>query len=150
MSSGLIAALLSERCTVAVFVDSSVWIAFFNGEELAEVEWLHRALGRQRVACGDIVVTEVLQGFRHHRDFVLARCALQSLSPKPMLGVDRALRAAEHYRTLRRRGITVRKTVDTLIATYCIDEGLTLLHRDRDFDPFEEHLGLSVLRTGLD
>ena len=134
---------------MTVFVDSSVWIAFFNGVGCPEVAWLDAALGQRRLACGDLVVAEVLQGFRRERDFERARRALMTLDPQPMLGVERAIRAASHYRALRRRGLTVRKTVDALIATYCLDEGLTLLHDDRDFDAFEAHLGLAVLRPSL-
>lgn len=91
---------------------------------------------------GDIVITEVLQGFRRDRDFLRARQLLTAFDAVTVLGPARAVRAAKHHRFLRQRGVTIRKTIDTLIATCCIDEGFELLHADRDFRPFAQHLGL--------
>ena len=101
-------------------------------------------LGRRRVMLGDLIITEVLQGFGGERDFEIARRALQGFTVVAIVDADVAVQAARNYRLLRNRGITVRKTIDTLIATRCIVDGLTLMHSDRDFDPFVEHLGLQV------
>ncbi len=125
-----------------IFVDSSVWIDYFNGSDTPATERLHALLGREPLIVGDIVVTEVLQGFRRDRDFRMARDVLKAFDVIGVLGPERAVRAAENHRNLRRRGVTVRKTIDTLIATCCIDEGLRLLHSDRDFQPFVRYLGL--------
>jgi predicted nucleic acid-binding protein len=127
-----------------VLVDSSVWIAYFNGLETAETAVLDRLLGRDRVAIGDLILTEVLQGFRDDADFAVARDLLASLTVFALLGPTRAVRAAEHYRTLRKLGITIRKTSDTVIATFCLEQRMPLLYADRDFDPFVQHLGLRV------
>lgn len=103
---------------------------------------LDAALGTSRIVVGDLVLTEVLQGFRAEPDFRMARALMLHLDVRAVLSPERALRAADNCRLLRNKGITVRKTVDTLIATYCIDEHLPLLHDDKDFLPFEQHLGL--------
>jgi predicted nucleic acid-binding protein len=99
-------------------------------------------LGRELLVVGDVVITEVLQGFRTDADFRKARELMSAFDTVNVLGAERAVRAAENHRTLRRLGVTVRKTIDTLIATCCIDEGYWLLHADRDFEPFVRHLGL--------
>ena len=125
-----------------VFVDSSVWIDYFNGVETPECEFLDRLLGREPVAIGDLVLAEVLQGFHADADFRTARELMTALTVYELLGPARAVRVAGNYRSLRRKGITVRKTTDAVIATFCIEENLPLLYSDRDFDPFVEHLGL--------
>lgn len=125
-----------------VLVDSSVWIAYFNGIETRESALLDGLLGREPVAIGDLILTEVLQGFRDDADYATARELLAGLTIFELLGKVRAIRAAEHYRSLRKMGVTVRKTTDTIIATFCIEERLPLLYVDRDFAPFVEHLGL--------
>lgn len=125
-----------------ILVDSGVWIDYFNGRPGPETDYLDGLLGREPVAIGDIVLAEVLQGFRSERDYRRARTLLTSLSVLELLDGARALRVAENYRSLRRRGITVRSAVDAVIATYCIDERLPLLYSDRDFDAFARHLGL--------
>jgi predicted nucleic acid-binding protein len=125
-----------------ILVDSSVWIGYFNGRRTRETDFLDGLLGHEPVAIGDVVLAEVLQGFRAERDYRRARSLLTSLTVLELLDASRALRVADNYRTLRRRGVSVRGTVDAIIATYCIDEGLPLLHADRDFEPFERHLGL--------
>jgi len=125
-----------------IFVDSSVWIAYFNGIDSPQTNALDVALGTSRIVVGDLVLTEVLQGFRADADFRKARALMLHLDVRAVLSTELALRAAEHYRFLRNKGITVRKTMDTLIATFCIQEGLPLLHDDKDFSPFEQHLGL--------
>lgn len=128
-----------------ILVDASVWIDFFNGTYTPEVTLLHRLLGRAPLVGGDLVVAEVLQGFREDRDHDQAKEALLRFPVLPMGGVDLALESAANYRTLRRKGITVRKTIDCWIATFCLRENLELLHADRDFDPFAHHLGLQVV-----
>ncbi|MAY25567.1 MAG: PIN domain nuclease [Polycyclovorans sp.] len=131
-----------------IFVDSSVWIAYFNGVDSEPTRLLDTALGTTRIVVGDLVLAEVLQGFRADRDFRQARTLMLHLDVRSVLSPALALRAAEHYRFLRRQGTTVRKTIDTVIATYCIDEDLPLLHDDTDFLPFEQHLGLRRAEIG--
>jgi predicted nucleic acid-binding protein len=125
-------------------VDSSVWIDYFGGQVTPQTDLLHDALGRQEIALGDIILCEVLQGYRHQQDFDAARQALLQFPVYALGGIEIALRSAENYRALRQQGITVRKTIDCLIATFVIERGFALLHSDRDFDPFERHLGLRV------
>jgi predicted nucleic acid-binding protein len=127
-------------------VDSSVWIDYFGGKVTPQTELLHEALGWQEIGIGDIILCEVLQGYRRQKDYDAARRALLQFPVYTVGGTEIALRSAENYRALRRRGITIRKTIDCLIATFAIERGLTLLHCDRDFDPFETHLGLRVVR----
>ncbi len=125
-----------------IVVDSSVWIDFFNGVSTPEVERLDGLLGEMPLAIGDLILVEVLQGFRHRRDVAKARQLFQSLTLLPMLEGRNAWVAAENYRRLRSKGITVRKTIDGIIATACIEANLPLLFSDRDFLPYVEHLGL--------
>ena len=127
-----------------IVVDSSVWIDFFIGVSTPEVERLDGLLGVTPVAIGDLILVEVVQGFRLEKDVAMARQLFRSLAPLPMLGARNAWRAAENYRELRRRGITVRKTIDGIIATACIEANLPLLFSDRDFLPYVEHLGLGA------
>jgi predicted nucleic acid-binding protein len=127
-------------------VDSSVWIDYFGGKVTPQTDLLHAALGWQTIALGDIILCEVLQGFHRQQDFDAARQALLQFPVYSIGGTDIAIKSAESYRALRRQGITVRKTIDCLIASFVIDRGFTLLHSDRDFDPFETHLGLRVAR----
>lgn len=129
-----------------ILVDSSVWIDYFRGTSSPQTDRLDSLLGIEPIATGDLCLTEVLQGFGDERDFAQAKALLTSLIIVPIGGKDVAIEAARNFRTLRAKGITVRKTVDTLIATRCIESGLALLYSDRDFDPFVDHLGLrSVL-----
>ena len=125
-----------------IFVDSSVWIDYFRGIATKETERLDALLGTEPIAIGDLVLTEVLQGFKNDRDFNQAKKLLTSLVVVDMLGQEIAIQAARNFRLLREHGITVRKTIDTLIATYCIENDLALLHSDHDFDAFVEHLNL--------
>ena len=127
-------------------VDSSVWIDYFGGRVTPQTELLHEALGWQALGLGDIILCEVLQGYRRQEDYDAARRALLQFPVYTIGGTEIALRSAENYRALRRQGITIRKTIDCLIATFVIERGLALLHSDRGFDPFEEHLGLRVVR----
>lgn len=128
-----------------ILVDSSVWIDYFRGTPTAASERLDSLLGSEPLAIGDLIMAEVLQGFMRDQDFNLAEKLLSSLTVVDLGGLEIAIRAAKNYRTLRRLGITARKTIDTLIATRCIVSGYTLLHTDRDFDPFVEHLGLCTV-----
>ena len=128
-----------------ILVDSSVWIDYFRGKLTPQTEKLDSLLGQQPLAIGDLILTEVLQGFDDDRDFKSARTLLTSLMVVELGGQEIAVQAAKNFRTLRRRGFTVRKTIDTVIATRCIEDGYDLLHADRDFDPFVKHLGLRSL-----
>lgn len=128
-----------------ILVDSSVWIDYFRGVASPPVEKLDTLLGSEPLAIGDLILTEVLQGFSADREFNQAKSLLTSLSVVEIGGVDIAIQAARNFRALRVLGVTVRKTIDTLIATRCIERGYTLLHADRDFDPFVTHLGLRVI-----
>ena len=125
-----------------VLVDSSVWIDFFNGRESRETDLLALLLRRRILLTGDLILAEVLQGFRHKRDMDKARRALLSLAYADIVGQEVALASAMNDHLLRRRGITTRKTVDVIIATFCVRNGHVLLHADRDFEPMTVHLGL--------
>ncbi|AJR26838.1 MULTISPECIES: type II toxin-antitoxin system VapC family toxin [Sphingobium] len=128
-----------------ILVDSSVWIDFFRGTPSRETDILDELLGQEPLLIGDLVLAEVLQGFSADRDFKHAYRLLGSLELIEIGGREIALQAARNFRSLRARGITVRKTIDTLIATRCIEAGINLLHNDQDFDPFTEHLGLNSI-----
>ena len=130
-----------------ILVDSSVWIDYFRGISTPESDCFDALLGREPLAIGDLIATEVLQGFTADRDYERAKALLDTLEWIEIGGRDVALAAAENYRLLRARGVTVRKTIDTLIATRCITDGLALLYSDRDFDPFADYLGLHRLPT---
>ena len=127
-------------------VDSSVWIDFFagTGPHRPAVGWLQQLLGHGevRIVVPDLVLFEVLRGFRHERDHRQARVLMESLSIEQVGGTDVALAAAQHYRSLRAQGITVRSAIDVLVAAFCIERDYALLHRDRDFDAFEDLRGL--------
>ena len=125
-----------------VLVDSSVWIDFFNGVDSEGANLLDPLLKHETVIIGDLILAEVLQGFRSDRDYRLARRLLTSLDVRDLLGREMAVRVADNYRKLRKSGYTVRKTVDLVIATYCIEHTIPLLHSDRDFEPLSEFLGL--------
>lgn len=125
-----------------ILVDSSVWIDYFNGVATAQTDKLDSLLGEEPLAIGDLILTEVLQGFVSDREFERARKLLTSLTVVDLGGREIAMRAARHFRALRRLGITVRKTIDLVIATRCIESHYDLLYSDRDFDPFVRHFGL--------
>ena len=128
-----------------ILVDSSVWIDYFNGTITQQTGRLDGLLGREPLAIGDLILTEVLQGFADEREFNQARKMLTSLMVVELGGLEIAIQAAKNFRALRRLGLTVRKTIDTIIATRCIESGYDLLHCDRDFDPFVQHLGLRAI-----
>ena len=127
-----------------ILVDSSVWIGYFSGIETWQTELLDKALSNLPIVVGDLILAEVLQGFRSNRDFETAKELLGALTFRSMGGYDVAIQSAENDRHLRRSGITVRKTINVIIATFCIIEDLTLLHDDRDFDPMAMHLSLKT------
>ena len=128
-----------------ILVDSSVWIDYFKGTITAQTEKLDSLLGHEPLAIGDLILTEVLQGFADETAFNEARKTLTSLDVVELGGPEIAVQSAKNSQTLRRLGVTVRKTIDTVIATRCIESGYDLLHNDRDFDPFAKHLGLRVV-----
>ena len=125
-----------------IMVDSSVWIDYFNGRDTPETTQLDSLLGIQPIAIGDIILTEVLQGFRNDEDYQTAKSLLTSLTIFELLGEMMALKSAENYRLLRKQGITIRKTVDVIIASFCIENDLPLLFLDKDFIPFVKYLKL--------
>ena len=125
-----------------IFVDSSVWVDYFNGNPTPETDRLDSLLGIEPVATGDLILAEVLQGFRNDKDYKTARNLLTSLTVFNMLNTSIAVKSADNFRLLRKKGITVRKTIDSIIATFCIEYSLPLLHSDKDFEPFHKHLRL--------
>jgi len=125
-------------------VDSSVWIDYFNGKATAQTKRLDQLLGTELLAIGDLTLVEVLQGFDDKREFNRARRMLSALTVVELGGRDITIQAGRNFRKLRKLGLKVRKTIDTVIATRCIEDGYKLLHSDRDFDPFVEYLGLRV------
>ncbi len=125
-----------------ILVDSSVWVDYFRGVDTAEADKLDTFLGFEQVITGDLILTEVLQGFVSEREFNQGRKLFASLPTIPLVGEEIAVQAARNFRKLRTLGITIRKTIDTLIATSCIEKEISLLYSDRDFDPFVQHLGL--------
>jgi predicted nucleic acid-binding protein len=128
-----------------ILVDSSVWVDFFRNKPTAQAEWLDRNLGVEGILVGDLILAEVLQGFKQDKAFNDARRLLSQLEQVTICGTGLAIEAARNHRKLRSKGVTVRGTVDILIATRCIADGLRLLHSDRDFHGFESHLGLRTV-----
>ena len=131
-----------------IIVDSSVWIDYFTGKDTPAADKLDSLLGEELVAIGDLILIEVLQGFRKDKDFQQARKLLLSLTVVNMLDTAIARKSVANFRMLRKKGITVRKTIDAIIATYCIENKLALLHSDKDFRPFHKHLRLKDAITG--
>jgi predicted nucleic acid-binding protein len=127
-----------------ILVDSSVWIDYFRGIASAETDRLDQLLGVEPLLIGDLILAEVLQGFGAEADFRKAKALLDSFATVALGGRAICCQAARNFRRLRAKGITVRKTIDTIIATCCIERGYSLLHNDRDFDAFTKHLGLRV------
>lgn len=125
-----------------ILVDSSVWIDFFNGVENTETSKLDEILGLEEVVIGDIILVEVLQGFKSDTDYKKAKSVLTTLTIYDLIGKELAIKSAENFRKLRKKGITIRKTADVIIATYCIENKIPLLFTDRDFTPFVKHLRL--------
>ena len=125
-----------------ILIDSSVWINYFNGIPTWQTDLLDNYLSNVPVVIGDLILAEVLQGFRSDKDYETAKNFLSALTFRQMGGYNVAIQSAQSYRLLRKAGVTVRKTIDIIIATFCIIEGLTLLHDDRDFDPMVSHFSL--------
>jgi len=128
-----------------VLVDTSVWIDYFGDVVSTQVQQLDGLVGRKQVLTGDLVLAEVLQGVRSDREFRIVRDALLTLDVVQLTSPALAVRSAQNYRVLRRHGLSVRKTIDCLIATWCIEHGIPLLYSDRDYQPFVKHLGLQAL-----
>lgn len=128
-----------------IVVDSGVWIDYFNGVVHPATDKLDALLGVEPLAVGDVILAEVLQGFRRDTEYRTARHLMDALTVVEMLGKARAMKCAENYRSLRKRGITIRKTIDVFIATYCIEAKCPLLFQGRDFLPFVEHMGLKAV-----
>jgi predicted nucleic acid-binding protein len=128
-----------------VIVDTTVWIDYLGNVNNRQTNWLIRELGRQPLGLTDIVLCEVLQGIRSDAAFAGVRHDLEKFHIFDTGGSELAVAAAQNYRRLRQAGHTVRTTIDCLIATFCLEAGHWLLHRDRDFDPFEKYLGLRVV-----
>ena len=130
-----------------ILVDSSVWIDYFNGKTTANTDWLDLALGKEPIIMGDLILIEVLQGFQSDADFKTARKMLLSFPFWEMVGEELAIKSALNYRLLRKYGVTVRKTIDIMIGTFCIHHRFSLLHDDRDFDSMEKYLNLQTIGT---
>jgi hypothetical protein len=128
-----------------ILVDSSVWIDYFNGRITWQTDTLDDLLSDVPVIMGDLILAEILQGFRSDKDFESAKSYLSDLPFRQMGGYQVAVQSAQNYRALRKRGVTVRKTIDVIIGTFCILEGLSLLHDDHDFDPMATHFSLKML-----
>ena len=127
-----------------IVVDTSVWIDYVNGVHTAQTDILDKELQERRVVTGDLIMVEFLQGFRDNKQFQTAKMLMNSLEYYDFVGKQIATKTAENFRLLRKKGVTVRKTIDVLIATFCIEHGFELLHNDRDFEPMKEILGLQV------
>lgn len=126
-------------------VDTSVWIDYFNGIESPHSDYLHIAVDQRPILVGDLILAEILQGIHSDAEFERTRRILNMFTQASMVNPRLALQSAHNFRYLRQKGVTVRKTIDSLIATYCIESDHELLHNDRDFDGYEEHLGLHVI-----
>lgn len=130
-----------------ILADTSVWIDYFNGRASKYTDALDSHLDGDTVAMGDLIFLEILQGFKNDKDYNQAKTTLNALGQYEMLGSEIALKSAENYRFLRKQGITIRRTNDVIIATFCIENKIPLLFSDRDFLPFVEHLKMkSVLK----
>ena len=125
-----------------ILVDTSVWIDYFNGTKNKETDILDSALFEGDVVIGDLILLEILQGFRNDKDYKQAKKLLLTLEQYEMFDRSMVTKCAENYRFLRKKGVTVRKTADVIIATFCIENQVPLLFTDRDFIPFVEHLEL--------
>ena len=130
-----------------VLVDTTVWTDYVRGLKTPHTNALDYELLHNQVITGDLLMAEFLQGFRNDRDFEAAKEIMNSLIYCDMLGKDIALKSAENFRFLRKNGITIRKTADIIIGTFCIEHKLHLLHNDRDFEPMEKHLGLLIYKV---
>ena len=125
-----------------IVVDSSVWIDFLKGRNSQQVQRLFALFGNEEIILGDLMLCEILQGLESERAASEVETLLRNFEIAPMAGEAIAVAAARNYRSLRRRGITIRKTIDLLIGAWCIENGRPLLHNDSDFHPMARHLGL--------
>jgi hypothetical protein len=125
-----------------ILVDTSVWIDYFNGIDTPQAQRLDALLSTEIIAAGDLIAAELLQGFRSDKDFQTAKSLLANLEQVQLCNAEIAVKAAQNYRYLRKHGITIRKTIDCIIATFCIENEMVLLHSDRDFEPFVTYLNL--------
>ena len=128
-----------------IIVDTTVWIDYLSGRDNSETDYLDRELSRQRLGLTDLILCETLQGVPDERSFTRVLQALRKFELFETGSEEMAILAARNFRRLRQHGRTVRKTIDCLIATFCLHHGHSLLHRDRDFDHFEQVLGLTVI-----
>jgi len=127
-----------------IVADTSVWIDYLRGVDAPHTNALDDELQNNRIITGDLIITEFLQGFRNEKDYSEAKNIMDALEYRDFVGRDIALKAAQNFRKLRTSGITVRKTIDVIIATFCIENNFPLIHNDRDFDPMEQYLGLKI------
>ena len=128
-----------------ILVDSSVWIDYFNGVDNPPASYLYDKLGREVFVTGDLIILEVLQGFGSDKDYETGRKIMESLPCFNLCGKKIAIAASGNYRKLRKQGITIKKTIDMVIATFCIENRIRLLHNDKDFLPLQEFAGLEVV-----
>lgn len=127
-----------------IVADTSVWIDYVRGVDASHTNMLDQELMKNRIITGDIIITEFLQGFRNEKDYQAAKKIMDSLEYHDFLGKEMAIQSAQNFRQLRKHGITIRKTIDVIIATFCIENGFELIHNDRDYDSMEKVLGLKV------
>lgn len=127
-----------------IVADTSVWIDYVNGIIAPHTDILDYELGKNRIITGDLIIVEFLQGFKKENDLKKAMEIMEALEYYDFVGRENAIKAAQNFRKLRKKGVTVRKTIDILIATFCIENGFELIHNDRDYDPMEKYLGLRV------
>lgn len=130
-----------------IIVDSSVWIDYFNGKETRQTDLLDSLLGNTPIIMGDLILTEVLQGFQSEKDYKSAKRMLLQMPFMAMGGLELSLESAMNYRQLRKKGVNVRKTIDVMIGTFCIHHQIPLLHDDKDFEPMVKFLGLPIAGT---
>ena len=126
-------------------VDTTVWVDYFNGVQNPQTDFLHIVLDSIPILIGDLILAEVLQGFRYDPDFEKVRRTLGKFAQESMVNPALAVQSARNYRFLRQKGVTVRETIDSLIATFCLENDHQLLHNDSDFDGYEQYLGLRVV-----
>lgn len=131
---------------MTVIVDTTVWIDYFRGLDTPQTVWLDEAMSRQRLGITDLILCEILQGIRDQKTYTRVRDAMMKYQVFSTGGAELAIATANNYRLLRSKGVTIRTTIDCLIATFCIENKHALLHSDRDYDPFEKHLGLKVIQ----
>ncbi|KAB2843793.1 MAG: PIN domain nuclease, partial [Melioribacteraceae bacterium] len=127
-----------------ILVDSSVFIDYFNGVKNLQTEILDTLLGNEMIVVGDYILAEVLQGFKKDKDYKIAKEVMLSFPCFNICNEDIAIKSAENFRKLRKKGITIRKTVDLIIGTFCIENDIELLHNDKDFEPMKKYFDLKV------